>query len=695
MRSSELGVAARVVDLRWLAPLPVEDVLREANATGRVLVVDETRRTGGVSEGIVAALVDAKFDGQVARVASADSFIPLGDAANLVLVSEQRRHGGGVGARRGARLIRAILALLVVAVLGLAAAVIWWSGATLAQDNVALAKVEVQPLGGSLVSAKASGPSGRRIPLTVSGGKLLPRTKLKPGEVVTVEVVVRRPGWLGWALGKTRTEHLTVQAPIARLAQRWPSLAPNAPLRLHYVDPVDRVVYRIGSQRKLVPVGGRVVPVDVETTSGTALVAAAARSWERLGPPVRVTWFPQSSLPVVLVSPAAGKPISPLDPIRLTFSKPVDKALGGARPHFSAPVQGGWHQTDSHTLVFAPGGYGFPLNSNLHLVLPPGLSVSVGSKTAASNQAVSWTVAGASFLRLQQLLAEEGYLPVSWQPAGEEVAQQRQAEVDAAVSPPAGTFAWRYANTPAELQSQWIVGQPNQVTRGAVMMFEHDHDLAVDGSAGPQVWHALIADAIAGKKKTDGYSYVYVHRNVPQLLTLWHNGSIVLDVTGQHGRPGGADGAGHVPGVRAHPGRHDERHEPRRLALQRSGDPVDQLLPRRRCAALVQPCVVRHAAEPWVRGVAACDCGEGVALHADRDARHDRELNRFEPDSAQPTLFDLIRRSRTRFASFRACRARAPGWASAPAVPRAPGTRPSPAARARRGCSRRRPRPRS
>ena len=136
---------------------------------------------------------------------------------------------------------------------------IWWSGATLAEDNVALAKVEVQPLGGSLVSAKASGPSGRRIPLTVDGGRLLPRTKLKPGEVVTVEVVVRRPGWLGWALGKTRTERLTVQAPIARLAQRWPSLAPNAPLRLHYVDPVDRVVYRIGSRRKLVPVGGRVV----------------------------------------------------------------------------------------------------------------------------------------------------------------------------------------------------------------------------------------------------------------------------------------------------------------------------------------------------------------------------------------------------------------------------------------------------
>ena len=82
------GVDARCVDLRWLAPLPVEDLLREAAATGRVLVVDETRRTGGVSEGVLAALVDAGFDGALARVAGKDSFVPLGDAANLVLLSE-------------------------------------------------------------------------------------------------------------------------------------------------------------------------------------------------------------------------------------------------------------------------------------------------------------------------------------------------------------------------------------------------------------------------------------------------------------------------------------------------------------------------------------------------------------------------------------------------------------------------------
>ncbi|HET8742421.1 MAG TPA: thiamine pyrophosphate-dependent enzyme, partial [Gaiella sp.] len=95
-RLLERGVDARVVDLRWLAPLPLDDVLREANATGRTLVVDETRRTGGVGEGVVAELVERGYSGRLARVASKDSFIPLGDAARLVLVSEDEIEAAAV-----------------------------------------------------------------------------------------------------------------------------------------------------------------------------------------------------------------------------------------------------------------------------------------------------------------------------------------------------------------------------------------------------------------------------------------------------------------------------------------------------------------------------------------------------------------------------------------------------------------------
>ena len=82
------GIRARCVDIRWLNPLPTEDMVREAKATGRVLVVDECRETGGMAEGILTALVEGCPEVKMARVTGVDTYIPLGAAANLVLVSE-------------------------------------------------------------------------------------------------------------------------------------------------------------------------------------------------------------------------------------------------------------------------------------------------------------------------------------------------------------------------------------------------------------------------------------------------------------------------------------------------------------------------------------------------------------------------------------------------------------------------------
>jgi 2-oxoisovalerate dehydrogenase E1 component len=82
------GIPVRVLDLRWLAPLPVADLVAEAERTGRVLVVDETRHDGGVGEGVITALVEHGFSGPLARVSSQNSFVPLGTAAQHVLLGE-------------------------------------------------------------------------------------------------------------------------------------------------------------------------------------------------------------------------------------------------------------------------------------------------------------------------------------------------------------------------------------------------------------------------------------------------------------------------------------------------------------------------------------------------------------------------------------------------------------------------------
>jgi 2-oxoisovalerate dehydrogenase E1 component len=82
-------INARVVDLRWLTPLNESFIVEQAQATGKVLVVDEGRRSGGVAEAVL-AIVHENCGGTVkaARLSAHDTYIPLGAAANLVLPTE-------------------------------------------------------------------------------------------------------------------------------------------------------------------------------------------------------------------------------------------------------------------------------------------------------------------------------------------------------------------------------------------------------------------------------------------------------------------------------------------------------------------------------------------------------------------------------------------------------------------------------
>jgi 2-oxoisovalerate dehydrogenase E1 component len=98
----EHGIAARVLDLRWLNPLPVAAVRAHAGDCGRVLVVDECRATGaGVADALVADLVEHGFDGQLASVRAVDSFVPLGTATAAVLVGLDQIVAAAVETARG------------------------------------------------------------------------------------------------------------------------------------------------------------------------------------------------------------------------------------------------------------------------------------------------------------------------------------------------------------------------------------------------------------------------------------------------------------------------------------------------------------------------------------------------------------------------------------------------------------------
>ncbi len=83
----EHGVRARVLDLRWLNPLPTDAIRRHAADVGAVVVVDECRTTGGgVADAIVADLAEQRIGRRLGSVRAVDSFVPLGPAASTVLV---------------------------------------------------------------------------------------------------------------------------------------------------------------------------------------------------------------------------------------------------------------------------------------------------------------------------------------------------------------------------------------------------------------------------------------------------------------------------------------------------------------------------------------------------------------------------------------------------------------------------------
>jgi len=92
--------------------------------------------------------------------------------------------------------------------------------------------------------------------------------------------------------------------------------------------------------------------------------------------------------------------------------------------------------------------------------------------------------------------------------------------------PQFGSFAWRWSTLPADLTSLWTQGAESVITKAAVMTFENDNGLAVDGLAGPQVWTTLLADLAANKVDPSPYSYVLVSKVLPENLTLYNDGAV-------------------------------------------------------------------------------------------------------------------------------------------------------------------------
>jgi peptidoglycan hydrolase-like protein with peptidoglycan-binding domain len=144
--------------------------------------------------------------------------------------------------------------------------------------------------------------------------------------------------------------------------------------------------------------------------------------------------------------------------------------------------------------------------------------------------------AGPWVLRLQQLLARRGYLPVMFQGSGQQPLY--------ALSPRNGRFRWRFT-APAELRSQWRAGEFSTITRGAVMSFEADHGLPIDGVAGRRVWVALTMHRRPPPRVP--YTYVVVREASPETITIYRDGRSVFTSPANTGIPQAPTALGTYP----------------------------------------------------------------------------------------------------------------------------------------------------
>ncbi|MGD0882863.1 MAG: Ig-like domain-containing protein [Acidimicrobiales bacterium] len=265
------------------------------------------------------------------------------------------------------------------------------------------------------------------------------------------------------------------------------------------------------------------VVVTLVHTTGTKVSATTPASM-----PTASLTASKRPLNVVSVSPADGAAAVPSDAtLTVQFSEPL--SAQSPMPTLTPPVAGSWQQVTPTTLAFAPSAPLVPSTTET-LNVPGGAGgiESAGGIVLGQGTTVHFTVAAGSTLRLQQLLAQLGYLPVGFTAAGPLTAPQELAQ------PQEGTFTWRFLE-PSSLTSLWTPGTWNAITKGAVMTFENQHDMRADGEPGPAVWGQLLASAEAGTGDPAAYNYVYVSETLPETTTVYSNGADIYSTLANTG----------------------------------------------------------------------------------------------------------------------------------------------------------------
>ena len=252
--------------------------------------------------------------------------------------------------------------------------------------------------------------------------------------------------------------------------------------------------------------------------------------------------------PLQVVSVTQGGAVTRTDgasPVRVTLSAPL--AANSPMPVLRPATPGTWTKAGT-TLTFTPATPFWP-GTRVHVTLAGGSGGlrSAAGGTLATTTTERFTTKHWSTLRLKQMLAQLGYLPLKWKPQNPDALQPDNVatELSAMYSPQAGAFTWK-KGYPSILTSFWG-GQSSLIMQGAIRAFQSNHGLTMTGVMTPALWRDVVRAAAANKANPSGYTYALASKASPETLTVWHDGHVVLHTLANTGIPAAPTADGTFP----------------------------------------------------------------------------------------------------------------------------------------------------
>jgi peptidoglycan hydrolase-like protein with peptidoglycan-binding domain len=290
---------------------------------------------------------------------------------------------------------------------------------------------------------------------------------------------------------------------------------------------------------------GRAAPVTVLLLVLTVAVGAALLAsghHDPLGSRPASASVPAAPLPAThVVALPPRKITNATKPLSVVLSAPV--APGSPPPTLRPAVAGTWAAV-GNAEVFTPVSTLEPCSTYTLTVWANTLASGhshLGHRKTLGLQVACPPVAG-----LQQALARLGYLGASFRPQyavqippGPET--RREAAVHA-FHPPRGRLASDPSSAP-----QVEMGHLDEVTKGALTVYQSDRDLQPTGEPDYATWASLLSSEVANRRDPKPYTWVSVTESLPETLEVHRGDHVAFSTPANTGVPGAETAQGTFP----------------------------------------------------------------------------------------------------------------------------------------------------